>query len=201
MKLVTTQIRFLSPTLILLGALACGGNAAAVDEAPKAPKVAQAPSSLPSETVGELPKAPKTEQPLSSKQSEATDAEPKVPKAKESSSSMQSDLAELGKRLRSNFNDEEMDLLIDFMTESALSALKGGEVTPLPPELEFKLEILRERVIKEGNAAWQSMMLEMHKKLDETIQSIQPPPPKIQPPYIPPPLPPLPSFTPPPGRT
>lgn len=132
---------------------------------------------------------------------QANDVAPKTPPKASDKAKSDSELAKLAERLRSNFTDEEIKLLIDFMSESALAALKGGDVAPLPPELEFKLEILRERVIKEGAAAWQSMMLEMQKKLDETLKQIQPPPPKVHPPYIPPPLPPLPAPPPPSERT
>jgi hypothetical protein len=85
----------------------------------------------------------------------------------------QSDLGEIVKRLRAFISDEEMALLYDFMSNSAIAALRGGDVEPLPPELEFKLAILRERLYKEGNAAMQGFMQFLHRELDQTLKQFQ----------------------------
>ncbi len=115
--------------------------------------------------------------------------------------SLQAELADIGKRIWSNFTEEEIDLMFDFMRDTALSALKERDVEPLPPELEFKLEILRERMIKEGNAAWQIMLRDMQRKLDKTLKELKPPPPPPPAYYDLPPLPDLPKPPPPRERT
>jgi hypothetical protein len=91
------------------------------------------------------------------------------------------DLSEIANRLRSFITDDEMSLLYDFMSDSAIAALGGDEVAPLPPELEFKLEILRERFYKEGNAVMQGFKLFLQQELDNTLKKLQRPPPPSQP--------------------
>lgn len=92
------------------------------------------------------------------------------------------DLSEITARLRSFITDEEMELLYDFMSDSAIAALGGAEVEPLPPELEFKLAILRERIYKEGNAAMQGLMLFLQREFDDTLKKFQSPAPAPAPP-------------------
>jgi len=89
------------------------------------------------------------------------------------------DLSSIANRLRSFITDEEMSLLYDFMSDSAVAALGGDEVAPLPPELEFKLEILRERLYKEGNAVMQGFKLFLQRELDNTLKKLQPAPPPL----------------------
>lgn len=83
------------------------------------------------------------------------------------------DLTDVAKRLRGFITDEEMTLLYDFMSDSAVAALGGGEVAPLPPELEFKLAILRERLYKEGNAVMEGFMQFLHNELDQTLKKFK----------------------------
>jgi hypothetical protein len=92
------------------------------------------------------------------------------------------DISEMTARLRSFITDEEMELLYDFMSDSAIAALGGDEVEPLPPELEFKLAILRERLYKEGNAAMQSLMLFLQREFEDTLKKFQSPAPAPAPP-------------------
>jgi hypothetical protein len=97
------------------------------------------------------------------------------------------DVGEMAKRLRGFITDEEMALLYDYMSDSAIAALRGGDVAPLPPELEFKLAILRERMSKEGNAAMQGFMDFLQRELDQMLKKFQlptlppaaPPPPRV----------------------
>lgn len=126
----------------------------------------------------------------------AQDPLPPAPGAPPTAS--QTDLSEIVKRLRAFISDEEMALLYDFMSNSAVAALRGGDVEPLPPELEFKLAILRERLYKEGNAAMQGFMQFLHRELDQTLQQFQLPALPPEPPVAPPPDMPSPS-TPSPG--
>jgi hypothetical protein len=104
------------------------------------------------------------------------------------------ELGDIIKRLRGYISDEELNLIYDFMSNSAIAALRGGDVEPLPPELEFKLAILRERLYKEGNAAMQSFMQFLQQELDQTLKKFQlpslspepPPPPALPPQPLPP---------------
>jgi hypothetical protein len=99
------------------------------------------------------------------------------------------ELGDVVKRLRGYISDDELNLIYDFMSNSALAALRGGEVEPLPPELEFKLAILRERLYKEGNAAMQGFMQFLQQELDQTLKKFQFPSLSSEPPP-PPPMPP-----------
>ncbi len=101
------------------------------------------------------------------------------------------ELGDVVKRLRGYISDEELNLIYDFMSNSALAALRGGEVDPLPQELEFKLAILRERLYKEGNAAMQGFMQFLQQELDQTMKKFQLPSLSSEPPP-PPPMPPIP---------
>jgi hypothetical protein len=88
-------------------------------------------------------------------------------------SAQQRELSEAVKRLRQFISDEELTLIYDFMSNSAVAALRGGDVEPLPPELEFKLAILRERLYKEGNAVMQNFMDFLHQELDATLKKFE----------------------------
>lgn len=99
---------------------------------------------------------------------------------------VQPELGDVVKRLRGFISDEELTLIYDFMSNSALAALRGGDVEPLPPELEFKLSILRERFYKEGSAFMQNFMQFLQQELDVTLKKIQPPAPLPPVPYPPP---------------
>jgi len=83
------------------------------------------------------------------------------------------ELSDVVKRLRGFISDDELALIYDFMSNSALAALRGGDVEPLPPELEFKLNILRERMYKEGNAAMQGFMQFLQQELDDTLKKFE----------------------------
>lgn len=83
------------------------------------------------------------------------------------------ELSEAVKRLRQFISDEELTLIYDFMSNSAVAALSGGEVEPLPPELEFKLAILRERLYKEGSVVMQGFMDFLHQELDATLKKFE----------------------------
>ena len=99
---------------------------------------------------------------------------------------VQPELGEVVKRLRAFISDDELALIYDFMSNSALAALRGGEVEPVPPELEFKLAILRERFYKEGNVFMQNFMQFLQQELDATLKKLQPPAPLPPIPYPPP---------------
>ncbi|MBK6744336.1 MAG: hypothetical protein IPG66_15785 [Hydrogenophilales bacterium] len=125
---------------------------------------------------------------LASQMACAQDPAPQAPEAPPVAATP--DLAEITNRLRSFISDEEMALLYDYMSNSAVAASRGGEVEPLPPELEFKLAILRERLYKEGNAAMEGFMQFLHRELDLTLKKFQLPALPFEPP--PPPAPPVP---------
>jgi hypothetical protein len=73
--------------------------------------------------------------------------------------------------LKSFITEDDIRTLFDFMREAALAAAKGETVT-LPPELAFKLAILRKRLEKEGGAAMNGLKSELDRRLDEALQDL-----------------------------
>lgn len=73
-------------------------------------------------------------------------------------------------------SEDEMRMLFDFMRDAIIAAMKGEEAS-MPPELAFKLAILEQRLIKEGNAAVQGLMLLLQQEIDKALKQPPPPPP------------------------
>ena len=71
--------------------------------------------------------------------------------------------------LKSFFTEEDIRTLLDFMRDAALAAAKGETVT-LPPELAFKLAILRKRLEKESGAALGTLKEELDRQLDRALR-------------------------------
>lgn len=80
-----------------------------------------------------------------------------------------SSLADLGKTLNNYFTPEEQELLVDYMKESVLAAFKGEEVS-LPPDLAFKLEILLQRMKKEGSLYMDNLMKQLESDLKRSLK-------------------------------
>ena len=78
-------------------------------------------------------------------------------------------LSDLGKALSNYFTPEEQDLLVDYMKESVLAAFKGEEVF-LPPDLAFKLEILLQRMKKEGILYMDNLMQQLEHDLKNSLK-------------------------------
>jgi hypothetical protein len=79
------------------------------------------------------------------------------------------------------FSEEEIDLLYDYLRDTTLAALKGDEEVLLPPDLAFKLEVLQQRMKKEGAFYFQNLIRQMERDLDRALQDYRSPPPP--PPY------------------
>ena len=78
-------------------------------------------------------------------------------------------LSDLGKKLSNYFTPEEQDLLVDYMKESVIAAFKGEEVF-LPPDLAFKLEILLQRMKKEGVLYMDNLMKQLEADLKRSLK-------------------------------
>lgn len=79
------------------------------------------------------------------------------------------------------FTEEETDLLLDYLRDSAMASLNGGEEASLPPELAFKLAILQQRMKKEGAFYFQVLIQQLERDLDRAMKEYRNPPPP--PPY------------------
>ncbi len=84
-----------------------------------------------------------------------------------------------GLNLNAFLSDDETQMLLDYMHDAFDAAMKGEEAPPMPPELAFKLAIIQQRVLIQGNAAVEEFMLMLQKELDKAIKQMQkqhPPP-------------------------
>jgi hypothetical protein len=77
--------------------------------------------------------------------------------------------------------DDEMDMLFEYLRDAFIATMRNDpEEASMPPELAFKLAILRQRLIREGDAAVQQLMQALQKEVDETLREYlqqQPPQP------------------------
>ncbi len=79
-------------------------------------------------------------------------------------------------------SEDEMRLLFDYMRDAIIAAMKGKEAG-MPPELAFKLSVLRQRLMKEGNAAVRQLMWMLREELDRALDELPqspPPPPRTE---------------------
>jgi hypothetical protein len=91
----------------------------------------------------------------------------------------------------SNFlSQDEMDMLFEYLRDSFIATMRNDpEGASMPPELAFKLEILKQRMLKEGDAAVRQLMQSMQEDMDRALQEYnqqlpqhpQPPAPPAQP--------------------
>ena len=72
----------------------------------------------------------------------------------------------------SNFlSEDEMGMLFDYLRDSFIATMRNDpEGASMPPELAFKLEILKQRMIKEGDAYVRQLMQSMQQDLDRALQ-------------------------------
>jgi hypothetical protein len=84
-------------------------------------------------------------------------------------------------------SDDEMDMLFDYLRDAFIATVRNDpEEASMPPELAFKLAILRQRLIREGDAAVQQLMQALQKEVDRALleyqlkQPPQPPQPPVQ---------------------
>lgn len=80
--------------------------------------------------------------------------------------------------------EDEMDMLFDYLRDAFIATvLNDPEEASMPPELAFKLAILRQRLIREGDAAVQQLTQALQKEVDRALleyQLKQPPQPPVQ---------------------
>lgn len=84
-------------------------------------------------------------------------------------------------------SDDEMGMLFDYLRDSFIAAVRNDpDGASMPPELAFKLEILKQRMLKEGDAAVRQLMQSMQQELEQTLQEYnqrlpqQPPQPPVE---------------------
>ncbi len=68
-----------------------------------------------------------------------------------------------------------MRQLFDYLRDAMLAAMQG-ERLPMPPELAHTLAQMRERLLRQGNAAVRQMLEMLQKDLDRPLEEMQPPP-------------------------
>lgn len=76
-------------------------------------------------------------------------------------------LVELVNALSKFLTEEETKLVYDYLWDSSVAALKGGdpEEVTLPPEVAFKLAILQKRIVKEGGFYLEGLARKMEQDL------------------------------------
>lgn len=68
-------------------------------------------------------------------------------------------LAGMWTSLRRFFSKEDIDALYLYARDAAIAALTQREPIELPPELAFKLAVLEQRMRKEGDHYWRTVLL------------------------------------------
>jgi hypothetical protein len=95
-----------------------------------------------------------------------------------------------GLSISSFLSEDEMDMLFEYLRDSFIATMRNDpEGASMPPELAFKLEILKQRMLKEGDAAVRQLMQSMQEDMDRALQEYnqqlpqhpQPPAPPAQP--------------------
>lgn len=104
------------------------------------------------------------------------------------------DLDAVARRLRNYFTEEELHTLFDYLRDASIAALQGkGEEVLMPPDLAFKMAILQERMLREGEYQMQLMMKQLEHDIDRALKDlfimVAPPPPAPTPKQAPPPAP------------
>lgn len=78
-----------------------------------------------------------------------------------------------GLSLSDFLNHDEQDMLFDYLREAFVATIFNLEDASMPPELAFKLAILRQRAIREGDAAVQQLMQALQKEVDRAMREYQ----------------------------
>lgn len=104
------------------------------------------------------------------------------------------DLDAVAKRLQNYFTEEELGTLFDYMRDVSIASLRGaGDEVLMPPDLAFKMAILQERMLREGEYQMQLMMKQLERDIDRALKDlfimVVPPPPAPTPKQAPPPAP------------
>ena len=94
-------------------------------------------------------------------------------------------LVDMIRALSQFLNEEEIQLVYDYLWDASIAALKGEEEeVTIPPELAFKLAILQKRIVKEGGHYLEGLARQMDKDLRDWRDQLLTPPPPV--PYPPP---------------
>ncbi len=107
---------------------------------------------------------------------------PSVTLQKPAGNTQAPDISSLLRAFGQYFTEEETDLLLDYLRDSAMASINGGEEEILlPPDLAFKLEILQQRMKKEGAFYFQALIQQLEHDLDRAMREYRNPP--SPPPY------------------
>lgn len=99
---------------------------------------------------------------------DAPRTEPPPPAAEQSM-----DLDAVARRLRNYFTEEELHTLFDYLRDASIAALQGkGEEVLMPPDLAFKMAILQERMMREGQYQMQLMMKQLERDIDRALKDL-----------------------------
>ncbi len=63
-------------------------------------------------------------------------------------------------------NENELRDLFDFMRDAVIAHMKEEEPPGLPPELMFKLEVMKQRMLREGDLAVRMMLFALQRELE-----------------------------------
>jgi hypothetical protein len=95
-------------------------------------------------------------------------------------------MSDIGHAFKNALTEEETRLLLEYMRDSVLAAFKDEEVT-LPPDLAFKLEVLMQRLKKEGNFYLDNLVKQLEADIKRSLKEKMEPKPPV--PYTPPEVP------------
>jgi len=77
-------------------------------------------------------------------------------------------------KLSDFLSDDEMGMLFEYLRDAFFASLRGNEEEAvMAPELAFKLSILRQRLIREGDAAARQVMLALQKEVERALAEYQ----------------------------
>jgi len=112
-------------------------------------------------------------------------ADPPPPKAEAQPPAL--DLDAVAKRLQNYFTEEELRTLFDYMRDVSIAALRGAsDEVLMPPDLAFKMAILQERMMREGEYQMELMVKQLERDIDQALKDLllmmAPPAPKPTPP-------------------
>jgi hypothetical protein len=111
---------------------------------------------------------------------ESPAAPPAAPPETAAPAAPEPNLVDTIKALSQFLNDEEVQLVYDYLWDSSIATLKGEpDEATLPPEVAFKLAILQARIMKEGGAYLEGLARRMEQDLADYWRNrvLTPPPP------------------------
>jgi|GEM_PF-4142399 len=63
-------------------------------------------------------------------------------------------------------NEYEMRLVFDFLRDAFIAHMRNEEPPGLPPELLFKMEVMKQRMLREGDLAVRMMLFALQRELE-----------------------------------